>query len=148
MLFCSLTTYASRNSSSGNATDCAECRAQSLKCLCLGLNLQRLIFQLEWVVSQKPQVGSRCSITVMSWWWVWKALLTSLVTARASSFGIKLLESNQKASRKINSCPRIPDGWWRLKFLFIKKNQPNQPNQIKHLFFSSQPVLWLLFILL
>lgn len=130
-----------RNSSSGNATDCAKCRAQSLKWICQGLNTETDIPVGVGGVSKTlggKQMQCHSKVLVMGL----EGSATSLVTAWA--FWIKLLESYQNASRKINSCPRISDGWWGLKVLFIKKIKPQQtqPNQ-KSLPLSQSPACFL-----
>lgn len=128
-----------RDSSSGNATYCAECKAQSLKWMCQGLNTDTDIPVGVGGVSKisgGKQMQHHSNVLVVGL----EGSAARLATARASAFWIKLLESYQNASRKINFCPRMSDGWWALKFLFIKKTNPNKPNQIKHLSLSASPL--------
>lgn len=117
------------NASFGNDADCAERRAQSLKWICLGLNLERLIFQLEWVLSQKPQVGSRRIITLISWWWVWKALLPAWLQQEHQHSELNCLSHSRMHQERLIPVQEylIGDEFWN--FYLLK----NKPNQIKHL---------------
>lgn len=86
--------------------------------------------------SQKPQVGSRCSITLLSWWWVWKALLPAWLQQEHHHS-----ESNCLSQTRMHQERLIPDGWWGLKFLFIKKKpQQTQPNETTPLSLSASPL--------
>lgn len=118
-----------RSFSFGNATDCAECRAQSLKWMCLGLNLERLIFQLEWGVSQKPQVGSRCTITLMSWWWVWKAVLPAWLQWEHQHSELNCLSHSRMHQEILIPVQEylIGDEVWN--FYLLKKQTPTNPTK-------------------